>query len=150
MIKALSLAVGLAFTLAAPLAHAEKYRLDVKVVEASKQGNTIDPKVQHLHGDLSHLGVAFTSYKLVSEADPLVEAKASTEVGLPEGRKLILSPQGREKDGKIEMHIEVPGLFNENYSVTNNGRHTVSAGSKGHGSPSESQIFVVITHHVQK
>ncbi|MBS2029921.1 MAG: hypothetical protein JST54_18615 [Deltaproteobacteria bacterium] len=148
MIKAIAFTVGLA--LFSTTARAEKVKLDVKVVEASKQGNTIDPRVAHLHGDLAHLGVAFTSYKLISEASPVVDAKASTEVGLPEGRKLILSPQGRDKDGKIGMHIEVPGLFNENYSVADGKRHTVSAGAIGHGTPTESQVFVVITHNVQK
>lgn len=134
-------------------AGAEKVKLDVKVVEASHQGNAIDPKLHHLETDLKHLGVSFTNYKLISDAAPVVEDKGATDVALPEGKTLHLTVEGVEKAAdktKLKMHLAIPGVLEQGYSTSGRGgRYTLVAFSRDHGKPSESQVIVVITHSAQ-
>jgi hypothetical protein len=135
---------------AAPVtSHAEKVKLEVKVVEASTQGNAIDPKLSHMQSDFKHKGFAYSSYKLVSEKDLTADLNAVSAVPLPTGKEVKLTPTGVDKKGKgtkLNMHLEIPGLFDINYSVANGGTYFQGAGANGHGQPNESQVFLAIKH----
>ena len=146
--KTWAMALGLVAALAQP-AFAEKVKLEVKVVEASAQGNTVDPRVAHLQRDLAHALFNYKSYKLASEAAPVLNYKQTADTPLPNGKVLKSTPTEREKDGKIKMHFEVPGMVDETISMPNNGRHVIGAGTKDHGKPTESQVLVVITTSAQ-
>jgi hypothetical protein len=127
-------------------ARADKINLEVKVVEASTNGNAIDPKLKHMQNDFKHKGFAYSSYKLVSEKNVTVDLKTATDIPLPNGKTAKLTPESREKDGKITMHVEIPPLFDVRYSVGNAGTVFQGAGPNGHGQADESQVFLVIKH----
>jgi len=148
--KALVLAVGLLGFAFPAGAHAEKVKLEVKVVEASTHGTASDPRLKHMEADFKHKGFAYSSYKLISDQSPTLDLKASTEIGLPNGRKVVLSPQQVEANKMIKMHVSIPGLLDSlDYSVGNNGTYFLGAGPNGHGSTTESQVFLVIKHTAQ-
>ena len=147
------LAVALFGWLLPAAARAEHVKIDVKVVEASHQGSAIDPKLHHLENELRHLGVSFTSYKLVSDVAPILEDTGATDVALPDGKTLKLSLEGVDKvspdKAKVKMHLAIPGVLEQGYTTSGRGgRYTLVAFSRDHGKPSESQVIVVITHTV--
>jgi hypothetical protein len=139
----------LAFQLvASTAARAERVHLDVKVVEASMQGNSVDPHLVHMQQDFKRKGFAYSAYRLVSEPNATLEYKASTQVALPNGKVAKITPMGK-KDGKINIHLEIPGHLALDYSVANGGTNFVGGGPLREGQASESQVFLVIKHTLE-
>jgi hypothetical protein len=140
-------AVASLWTLLIPsVAHAEKVKFEIKVVEASTQGNTIDPKLAHMRDDFKHKGFAYSSYKLVNERVETTDLKNPVKVPLPNGKEALLTPLSVAKDGNINVHIEIKQLIDVTYTVGNNGTYFQGAGTKNHNQPDESQIFLIIKH----
>jgi hypothetical protein len=141
--------VLLAIGLANPgRALAERVRLDVKVVEASMQGNAVDPHLVHMQQDFKRKGFAYSSYKMLSEPNVALDYKASTQVPLPNGKVAKITPIGK-KDGKINVHLEIPGHLDLDYSVANGGTNFVGGGPVREGQNTESQVFLVIKHSLE-
>ena len=144
--------------LAPGLAHADKVKLEVKVVEASTQGNAIDPKLKHMEADFKHKGFAYSSYKLVSEQSPVLDVNQTSDIPLPNGRTVKLTAKGvsnappvtaKLPKRLINMHVSIPELVDLDYSVGSRGAYFLGAGPLGHGSPNESQVFLIILHTSQ-
>ena len=139
-------------------ARADKVKLEVKVVEASTNGTAIDPKLKHMEADFKHKGFAYSSYKLVSDQTPVLDVGQSADIALPNGKSLKLTAKGvantpplpaNPAKKLINMHVTIPQLVDLDYSVGNRGTYFLGAGPLGHGSPNESQVFLVIQHTAQ-
>lgn len=142
------------FAWAAPaLASADKVHLNIKVVEASTQGNGVDPKLKHMQADFKQKGFAYSSYKLVGEVSPVLGQGQSAEVSLPSGKKAKLTLQKVQAsvpvqpgEPKINMHIFIPDVGADvDYSVGNRGTYFQGAGPAAGGG----QVFLIIQHTAQ-
>lgn len=141
----LALLAAALFAFAAPgLAHAEKLKLEIKVVAASNDGASVDPKLKHMAGDFHQ----FKSFKLMSESSPVLSPKQSTTVSLPNGKSATFTFKGAQAK-TINLHVSIPGVADLDLApadrrVAYQGVGPVKPGGK------DSQLFVAYTPVLQQ
>lgn len=82
--------------------------LGIQVIYATNHGQTIDPRLRPLVGELGSL--KFTSYQLRDEATFRLEPGSAGRLQLPNQSWLSLTDRGMAEDGKLRLEIAVPEL----------------------------------------
>lgn len=80
---------------------------EVLVIEASSNGNSIDPRLNKLSKRLDR--TMFSSFKLLASKTVSVGLTSNESVALPEGRKLVLQPAKFEKSGRLSLFLKLHG-----------------------------------------
>lgn len=104
--------LGLALAARAQPAEAEpgapsEVTFEVLVIEASANGDIIDPRLDKLSRRLDR--TMFSSFKLLAEKTVTVGLSSKESIPLPQGRRLELKPSKFEKNGRLNLFLKLHG-----------------------------------------
>lgn len=80
---------------------------EVLVIEASSNGDVIDPRLEKLSKRLDR--TMFSSFKLLAEKTVTVGQSSNESLSLPGGRRLQLKPSKFEKSGRLALFLQLHG-----------------------------------------
>lgn len=80
---------------------------EVLVIEASSQGDAIDPRLDKLSKRLDR--TMFSAFKLLASKTASVGLTSNESISLPEGRRLELKPVRFEKSGRLTLFLKLHG-----------------------------------------
>ncbi len=92
-------------------------RVTVVVILASTQHKTINPKLKTLAEEVQKRDKEFTGFKISATLDKSIPVGGTHSFGLPEDQTAkVTVTQGKDKDGRIELTVRLPGLDDVTYS----------------------------------
>lgn len=113
-------------------------RVTVHVIHASKAPGKVDPRLAQLEKQLA--AFAFRSYTLHRVQVLTLALGATGEVDLPGARKLLVTPKGRDAQGKLKVHLRIEKVVDATYLIADGG--TLIVGGPRHG---EGTMILAVT-----
>ena len=98
--------VGLLFTESAQAQ--VQFKMSIRVIHATKDGNRVDPGISDLKSDLAQL--AFTSFKLLDGHTKTVFDREVVALEFPGSRWLEVRTRGVAKNGALKVSLKVRDL----------------------------------------
>jgi len=112
-----------AFATAAPCKDGSKpaaespVKVTLVVILASKTDKAINPKLATLAEEVQKRNREFTGFRIGATFDKSIPVGASHSFELPEEQKAkITAAAGKDKDGRIELTVNLPGLDDVTYT----------------------------------
>ena len=85
-----------------------QFKMSIRVIHATKDGNRVDPGVSDLKSDLAQL--AFTSFKLLDGHTKTVFDREVVALEFPGSRWLEVRTRGVAKNGALKVSLKVRDL----------------------------------------
>jgi hypothetical protein len=98
---------GLLLVLATPALAAEKVGLKVAVIHATKTGDSVDPALAKIQGDLQRTFGGYKSFKQLSKSELDLAQGAPQSVKLPNGEDAKLTYKG-ERANRHDLRLDIP------------------------------------------
>jgi hypothetical protein len=83
-------------------------KLNIKIIHAHNDGDSIDPKLEKLVKNFSNL--SFTAYELKDEASFDLEIGSRARMQLPNGQWMVIVAKDLPADGKLRLQLSVAKL----------------------------------------
>ncbi len=101
----------------APVDAGKPVRVTVVVILASTQHDTINPKLKTLAMEVKKRNAEFTGFKIAATLDKSIAVGGSHKFALPQMQTATVTVStGKDKDGRIEIGVELPGLDKVTYT----------------------------------